>query len=774
MKKMVCLAGILLFSLLGLSLDQSLAAKGSAFALEHDQLRLEIEREPFQIRITDRAGAVLLQTSGPLRFTTVHDQRDPYAKGKAEPWIEVGEVAASRQAADRIEVELAARPGEKPLVKLAAFFLNERTLKVEAEVLDRPEVNRLSFRFQSAPDDRYYGLGERFESAEHHGQRLLVWTEEQHVGLGKLADKFADKPYNPWPHGPTTYFPVPFFLNPAGYGFLLDDTHPSEFDFGQTSPEVLEITNWNSRFDFLVFYGPKPLQVLEAYTAFTGRVKISPAWVFGVWNAAADKEARLKVVAQTTRRERIPTSAIWSEDWAWPGASFLSGLLQEKWDWDLNRERYPDYEQMARQLHQDGFRFLGYFMPYIGAKSEAFKLGADQGYLAQNPAGQAYAFRWIVPKVGEPDLTNPAACAWWQESFFQKAADSGVDGWMHDFSEYTPADAGFADGRDGLAVHNDYPRLWAELGREFWEKARPDGDWVFFMRAGYTGSWRSAPVMWTGDQNMDWERFDGIPSVIPAVNSVGISGSPITATDIAGYHCFPILDKPTDKELFFRWTELGALLPVMRIHESSGCANNWLFDSDQETLRHWKEYAKLHVALFPYFYTLVYEAAARGWPVVRHLVLHYPDDPGSQSEESEFLVGDRVLAAPVIVEGAREREVYFPPGAWVDFWDGTRYQGPGKAAVAAPLEKVPLFVKAGTLLPLFDAPIDTLVQEDRDDLNGWDDANRSIQVLFFGEGEDDLTIWDGTRFHCRRAPGEPGGCQVMASPVTRTYSFEFR
>ena len=110
----------------------------------------------------------------------------------------------------------------------------------------------------------------------------------------------------------------------------------------------------------------------------------------------------------------------------------------------------------------------------------------------------------------------------------------------------------------GWAVHNDYSRLWALTAYEFWERTRPDGDYVFFMRAGYTGSWKYAPVMWTGDSNMNWEGYDGLPSTIPTVNSVGISGFPITSTDIAGYHC--IVSPPSDKELFFRWTELGALL----------------------------------------------------------------------------------------------------------------------------------------------------------------------------------------------------------------------
>ncbi|HUT54794.1 MAG TPA: TIM-barrel domain-containing protein [bacterium] len=756
------------------SADEMGLSDPHSLTIKNQRIRIELTDRPFRLLILNGAGETLLDLVDGPSFTIVRGQKDPYFKGRAEPWTRAETVTSTQHGSDYIEWSMAAGPETTPLVKMRASLVSENSARVTCEVLGRPEVNRLALKFASREDDRYYGMGERYESAEHHGRRILVWVEEAHLGLGRLAPYAANKPYNPFPHGPTTYFPVPFFLNPRGYGFLLDDTHPSEFDFGHSDPGTLEVVNWNSRLDFMVFYGPGPLEVIEAATAYTGRITPAPPWAFGVWNAAAQGEERVKEVAEITRRERIPTSAIWSEDWAWGGDGFLSGLLAERWDWDLNRERYPDYERVAADLHRDGFRFLCYFMPYVGAKSEAFHEGAERGYLVKDREGKAYALRWIVPKVGEPDLTNPAARSWWMDRFFKPAADYGVDGWMHDFSEYTPPDAVFADGADGWAMHNAYPVLWASLGREFWERERPDGDWVFFMRAGYTGSWKYAPLMWTGDQNMDWERYDGIPSVIPAVNSVGISGSPITSTDISGYHCIPGLDQPADKELFFRWTELGALLPVMRIHESSGCAGNWLFDSDRETLLLWKKYAELHVALFPYIFTLVHDAAAHGWPVVRHLVLHYPDDPGSRAEEYEFMLGDRVLAAPVIVEKAREREVYFPPGEWVSYWHGTRYQGPGRAVVPAPLDQVPLFVKAGTLLPMYDGPIDTLVKESREDVNGWDDANRSLKAVFFGEGADEFTLWDGTRLRCEKTSSHVGACTIADSPLPRSLIFEFR
>jgi alpha-glucosidase len=152
-------------------------------------------------------------------------------------------------------------------------------------------------------------------------------------------------------------------------------------------------------------------------------------------------------------------------------------------------------------------------------------------------------------------------------------------------------------------------------------------------------------------------------------------------------------------------------------------------------------------------------------------MLHYPDDPGSRAEQYEFMLGDRILVAPVIVDKARGREVYFPPGEWVSFWDGKHYQGQRRTRVSAPLEEIPIFVKNNSIIPIFDSQIDTLAKEDRPNLNGWDDANKSIKVLFFGSGADDFTIWDGTRFHCDSVKKI---CQMSDSPLPRSFSFEFK
>ena len=747
-----------------------------AAILKGKYMRVEVKRKPFGLKITGASGETLLESAGPLSFTTVTRQRTKervawysISKGKAERWTEVDKIVSVDEKADRVDINLGTEPDGPPLVRLSIFFINERSLRIESEVIDRPEVNRLVFKFQSDTDDTYFGMGERFYSPEHSGQRIRVWSEEGSMGIYNLSKIFPNLSFNPFPMGrDSTYYPMPFFLNLRGYGFLLDDTHYSLFDFGKSDSDVLEITNWNNRFDFIVFYGPDPLKVIEEMTALTGRITVPTPWVFAPWNVSITGSDRVREVAATVRKEKIPTSAIWSEDWWWDQTT---PKLPRNKEWDLNRVDYPDYEKMISELHNDGFRYLGYFQPYIFVDSELYAEGAAKGYFTMNEDGTPAIINVTFAKKAQIDLTNPDAVRWWQDKFFKKCVDWGVDGWMTDYSEYTPPYSKSYDGRDGWELHNEYPVLWAKITREFFDRARPDGDYAFFVRAGYTGTPKYASVVWTGDSNANWEKYDGMPSVISAVTSVGISGFPVTATDIAGMHC--VLSQSTDKELFIRWTELGAMLPVMRNHRGNDFCNNWKFDDDRETLEAYKKYAVLHTALFPYFYTLVNEASTKGWPVTRHLALHYRDDPGSASEHYEFLLGDRMLVAPVIVDKAREREVYFPPGDWLDFWTGERYTGPGRVVVPAPLEHLPLFVKSGSIVPMFNSQIDTLVKEDREDLNGWDDANKSMKIVFFGEGEDVFDLWDKTSISCRREIGGYEKCHVVDT-LERKYTFEFR
>ncbi|KPK50355.1 MAG: hypothetical protein AMJ63_14850 [Myxococcales bacterium SG8_38_1] len=728
---------------------------GETAIIETAHWRGEVTQPDFALRVVRPSGETLIETSGPLRFTTVTGQEDPFDEGVIAPWTEAGTVTSIRCNASSLGVELSAAAGDDPLMMLSFTSDGDpRALRITSRVDPRVSegVNRIAIDLAHTSNDRYYGMGQRYEEAEHSGNELVVWTEE-----GCNFECVDELP---------TGVPIPFYLSSRRYGLLIDDTRFSRFDFGKTDPRKTAIELSHDRLALRVFVGDDPLEVIEAYTQFAGRIPELPLpWVFAPWISANTKhkgdnlnaESRTREIAALMRAERIPTSGIWNEDWA--GGD---GELLYTEDFHLDETHYPDWAGMIDDMHALGFRVFAYFQPYLTVGTEDYSYAANRDYLLRDRDGTPATF-FLVGERAQLDLTNREAVRWWQDTIFDRAARFGVDGWMNDFGEYVGATTVSADGRLGWEVHNDSPRLWARTARELWEERRPDGDWVFFSRSGYTGSWQYSPVVWTGDQTTDWSKGDGLPTVIPAVQSLGISGVP-------GLLC--LTNPPSDRELFYRWTQVGAMLPVMREHNGQfACESNWLIDNDADSIEHWKTYATLHTALFPYLYTLVAQARDLGWPVVRHLVLHFPEAPGSKErQDDQFMMGDRILVAPVIAEGARSRVVYFPPGDWVHWQTGETYTGPAEIEVTAPLRVAPYFYRTGRIIPRFDTVIDTLVEEFDPDLAGFTDANSSMTIDFFGEGQDELSLWDGTTIACDASARR---CEVTSAPLDRTYTFVF-
>jgi len=723
----------------------------------------EISSPDFELRVRGMDGTVLLSSSDGLHFADVEGQTEPSRVRSSGPWIEAAVVTALACTEREMVASLAPSANDAPVMQMTVYTGDaDHELRLRVEWLGEPPrgVPHLELGLAQSPEDRFYGMGERFVEAEHSGNSMFVWAEE-----GCVFDCEDEV---------ETYFPVPFYLASPGYGFLLDDTRFSRFDFGKTEPGKTAITLYSTSMEVRLFFGDEPLDIIEAYTGFAGRMPSLPApWVFAPWVSANDThkrdnenaEERTREIAAIMRDNRIPTSGIWNEDWA--GGN---GELLYVDDFVASEKNYPNWAQMVRDLQAQGFRILAYLKPYLSVGTTDYETAGENGYLVLGPDGQPATF-WLIVDRAQLDLTNPQAVAWWTTTIYERAAEFGIDGWMNDFGEYTPTEARFFDGRDGWELHNAYPRMWARVARQYWDERRPDGDYVFFSRSGYTGSWQYSPVVWTGDQDTTWSDSNGLPAVIAAATSLGISGVPVVATDIGGFLC--LFNPPADRELFYRWTQLGAMLPVMREHNGQfGCADNWLIDNDLASIDHWKKYAVFHTRLFPYFYTLAAQARDRGWPIVRHLVLHFPDAPGTKErQDDQFLVGDRILVAPVIEPEARTRSVYFPPGTWVHWESGKAYVGPAEQEVDAPLESALYFYRAGLIIPHFDAPIDSLAEEEDPALVGFSDANAAMTILFHGEGRDELTLWDGTAISCDSAAGH---CDVSDAPVERTYTFDFR
>jgi alpha-glucosidase (family GH31 glycosyl hydrolase) len=284
----------------------------------------------------------------------------------------------------------------------------------------------------------------------------------------------------------------------------------------------------------------------------------------------------------------------------------------------------------------------------------------------------------------------------------------GADGWMADFGEWLPTDAALVGG-SGQALHNRYPVLWQQLHREVIDRM-PDqatAQRLFFVRSGWFGSPPLADAFWAGDQRTDFEKDDGMPTVLPMAIGLGAVGISTYGSDIGGYNS---VNNPNGtKELFFRWSELGAWSPVMRTHHGNYAGKNWAWDSDAETILHFRRYASLHMALVPYFEGLARVASSTGVPILRGLFLEYPSDASTWPLSDELLVGEGILVAPVMEASATSRSVYFPQGRWYPWGGGTAVTGPTTSRVSAPLGEIPVYAAAGAIVPMYPDGVMTVV-----------------------------------------------------------------
>jgi alpha-glucosidase (family GH31 glycosyl hydrolase) len=341
---------------------------------------------------------------------------------------------------------------------------------------------------------------------------------------------------------------------------------------------------------------------------------------------------------------------------------------------------------------------------------------------------------------------------------------------MNDFGEYTPYNSISYNGEYGLTMHNKFPLLWAENANSFWKTTYPDRDFVIFPRSGFIGQQSNAAFHFTGDRNASYDNLSGFGGQIVGLNTAGISSHPNTSIDIGAYNCEKT--KPMDKLMMFRWIEMGALVPVMRLHRGLPLCDHWRFDEDKETLEQWEKYAKLHAKLFPYIYTLAQQAEDFGYPLIRSLSILYPKDSEAIKQDYQFMLGDRILSAPVtneieggkrddISKGRSSWKVYLPDGNWYHYWSNKKYTGNSYYEVPASPGFLPVFVQEGKIIPTFNKEVDTFVEGVEDVLiKDFEYVNESIEVYFYGYGEDRLTLWDGTEIHCSREAGKNGVYEV--------------
>ncbi len=565
---------------------------------------------------------------------------------------------------------------------------------------------RISWGFRCTPDDHFTGFGAQTWGVDARKETIPIWVQEEGVGKDLSTDDFT----GPWflqGRRHSAYMPLPEFLSRRGFIVVADTPHRSTFALCSESDTVARM-ELELPVTLNLFYGPTPHDAITRSTHHFGRPRVPPAFTFAPWNDAIFGSASVRAVASALRAAGAPSSVIWTEDWR--GGSFQGDNYTLDEQWDVNRTLYPDFEQVASDLHGEGFKWLVYFNSFVQTDSAAWPETQPNGYLIRNADGTPYTFQDAkFVSASMVDLSQPAAVAW-AVGRMSAAIALGADGWMGDYGEWLPTDATLTGG-SGLDLHNDYPVMWQQAQRQALDKAiAADGvERLSFVRSGWLGTAQEADVFWAGDQRTDFEIDDGLPTIIPIGVGVGLAGVSTFGSDIAGYQS--ATNRVATKELFFRWTELGAWSPVMRTHHGTQPKLEWNWQSDADTTAEWVRYAKLHMALAPYMRGLAQAAHDTGVSIWRSLAVEFPSDEASWPVADEVMVGSGVLVAPVQVAGATSRSVYLPPGTWFPWAGGASMVGPKTMTVDAPVAEIPVYALAGTIVPMLPDGVETLTKE---------------------------------------------------------------
>jgi alpha-D-xyloside xylohydrolase len=611
---------------------------------EYPELDFDAVAEPVDLDVTETDGSVEIDT-GALRITV----------GTAE-WSFAVEDADSGEtvfAEQRSDPDVFGRQRVEPL----GF--------TQTEINHNPRrVSEAGTAFRLSPGERIYGAGEQFTEFDRRGQEIELWHEEP---LGTETAR--------------AYKNVPFHLSTEGYGLLVDTTARVTYDFGRESTASGTVAVDDDAFAFVFFYGPEFPDVIRRYTGVTGRPDRPPKWSFGTWLSRLGYESRaeLEAVADRLRAESIPSDVLHLDPF-WMRERSSCDL---EWDTD----QFPDPEGMIDGLREAGFRLSLWEHPHVPVGTDAFAEGVAEGYFVADGTGRPYVMDHTCQgdyRGAIVDFTHPGAVEWWQDKH-RRLLEQGVAVFKTDYGEYVPEDAVFANGKTGRSMHNLYPYLYNEAVYEAVAEVNGDEEAVVWGRSAWTGS-QSFPMHWGGDPQTSWS---GMAAALRGGLSASLSGIALWSHDIGGFRGTP------STELYTRWAQFGLLSSNSRCHGTTP-REPWEFG--EEALDTFREYAELRYRLLPYVYTAAEVAARTGTPVVRPLVFAFQDDPATHDLDSQYTLGPDLLVAPVFA-GDSERDVYLPEGEWRDHWTGEHHDGGRWVTVDAPLERQPMFVRAGSVVP---------------------------------------------------------------------------
>ena len=576
------------------------------------------------------------------------------------------------------------------------LLVTEKEGAVTLTVAEKAEgINRFWLHVEAAEDEHVYGCGEQMSYFDLRGRHFPLWSSEPGVGRDKTTYvTWRSDVENGGAGGDyyNTNYPQPTYVSSRHYYLHMDTTAYGDFDF--RNPRYHELQCWNVPGFIRIEAAPTFVELLEKLTAFLGRQPELPEWIYnGLIIGAQGGNERSFGIVDKSLEHGIKVSGLWCQDWCGKRVTSFGKRLQ--WDWHFHKEMYPDLPKHIEELHARGIKFLGYVNPYLVNDGELYAEGKKRGVFAKKADGSDYLVDFGEFYCGVVDFTNPEAYNWFKDEVIKKyTLDIGIDGWMADFGEYLPTDdLVLANGVSPMIEHNHWPVLWAKCNYDAVKESGKLGQVVYFMRAGGTGSQKYCTLLWAGDQSVDFSRHDGLCTVICAALSSGMVGCGLNHCDIGGYTS--LFDNCRTKEVFLRWAEMAAFMPVMRTHEGNRPDTNFQYYDDDDCMKQLARLVDIYTMLAPYTKTLVAENAAKGTPVMRPLFLQYEDDPRSYTEQFEYLYGPDLLVAPVWQSGKTEWEVYLPSDEWTHLWTGEHY-AKGTHTVPAELGDTPVFCRKGS------------------------------------------------------------------------------
>ena len=520
-----------------------------------------------------------------------------------------------------------------------------------------------------AAEEDITGFGEQFSRLVKNGQRMVLRAEDAlGTGTGRA------------------YKPIPVWHSTAGYTALLNTGAQVVADVGHERPSVLSLQVPGEEIDLVLTAGPDPRDRLREYTEITGRATIPPLWAFGYWMGRCRYHSAEEMleVARSMRSHQVPCDVLHLDpDW------LVTDRLNTDFIW--NTDRFGDRAEFVAALAEHGCRLSVWELPYLDPHSPRYAEAAEAGYLVRTAAGE------IAEVTGTPtpdgrhralvDFTNPAARAWWQQ-LHEDFLDDGVAVFKTDFGEGLPDDAALADGTPAVHAHNLYPLLYNRAVSEHIGTYTGRAPLVW-GRSGWAGSHRY-PGQWGGDAE---STVAGLQATLRGGLSYALSAPGFWSHDIGGF-----FGPELTPGLYVRWTQLGALSPLMRAHGLRP-REPWAFG--EQALAICRDWIRLRYSLLPYLWQVAHRSAAAGLPMLRPLALEFPGDRFAATIDDQFLLGDDLLVVPILDDGLEPvtRSFYVPEGEWVDLVDGSRVTGPGFHTRTVSLEQMPVLVRAGAVLP---------------------------------------------------------------------------